>query len=55
MSLVISLSLGVLFAAGTYLMLRRDAIRVVIGSLIISQTANLYLIAMGGVEGGVLS
>lgn len=46
-------ALGLLFAAGTYLMLRRDAVRVVLGSLIISQTANIYLMTMGGSEGGV--
>ena len=53
MSLVIATSLGLLFAAGTYLLLRRDAVRVVLGSLIVSQTANIYLMTMGGNEGGV--
>jgi len=53
MTFVVALGLGILFAGGTYLMLRRDAIRVVLGSLIISQTANIYLIAMGGKKGGV--
>lgn len=46
-------AIGLLFAAGTYLMLRRDAVRVVLGSLIISQTANIYLMTIGGSEGGV--
>lgn len=53
MSLVIAATLGLLFAAGTYLIMRRDAIRVVIGALIISQVANIYLMAMGGSEGSV--
>jgi len=53
MTLLIAAGLGLLFASGTYLMLRRDAIRVVIGSLIVSQTSNIYLITMGGVKGGV--
>lgn len=53
MSLAIAAALGVLFATGTYLILRRDAIRVIIGTLIVSQTANIYLIAMGGSEGSV--
>ena len=53
MTLAIALALGTIFAAGTYLLLRRDAIRVVIGSLIISQAANIYLMTMGGSEGGV--
>ncbi|MFB6114694.1 MAG: sodium:proton antiporter [Candidatus Nanohalobium sp.] len=53
MSLAIAATLGILFAAGTYLILRRDAVRVIIGTLIISQTANIYLIAMGGSKGSV--
>lgn len=53
MTFILATGLGILFAAGTYLMLRRDAVRVVIGSLIISQTANVYLMTMGGSEGGV--
>ena len=53
MTFILAAGLGILFAAGTYLMLRRDAVRVVIGSLIISQTANIYLMTMGGSEGGV--
>lgn len=52
MSLVIATGLGLLFASGTYLVLRRDAVRVVIGSLILSQTSNMYIMAMGGGEGG---
>jgi multicomponent Na+:H+ antiporter subunit C len=51
MSLVIASAVGFLFATGVYLVLRRDAVRVVIGSLVISQSANMYLIAMGGSEG----
>ena len=53
MSFAVALALGLLFASGTYLMLRRDAVRVVIGSLIISQSANIYLMTMGGSSGGV--
>lgn len=53
MTLLIATGLGLLFASGTYLMLRRDAVRVVIGSLIVSQTSNIYLITMGGSKGGV--
>lgn len=51
MSLVISGAIGLLFAAGVYLVLRRDAVRVVIGSLVVSQSANMYLMAMGGFGG----
>jgi multicomponent Na+:H+ antiporter subunit C len=50
---MIATALGTLFSIGTYLILRRDVINVVVGSLIISQTANIYLIAMGEFRGGV--
>ena len=53
MTFFIALGLGLLFAGGTYLLLRRDAVRVVIGSLILSQTSNIYLMAMGGSKGEV--
>jgi multicomponent Na+:H+ antiporter subunit C len=43
--------LGVLFALGTYLVLRRDVVRVVWGITIISQSANVYLVTMGGFSG----
>ncbi|WP_396613105.1 sodium:proton antiporter [Haloferax sp. S1W] len=42
--------LGVLFTIGTYLVLRRDVVRVVWGISIISQSANVYLVTMGGFE-----
>ncbi|MFB6139530.1 MAG: sodium:proton antiporter [Halosimplex sp.] len=45
--------LGLLFALGTFLILRRDVVRVVWGVSIISQAANVYLVTMGGLDGGV--
>ncbi len=44
---VLALALGLLFALGTFLVLRRDVVRVVWGVAIISQAANLYLVTMG--------
>ncbi|MFB6080076.1 MAG: sodium:proton antiporter [Haloferacaceae archaeon] len=43
--------LGLLFGLGTFLVLRRDVVRVVWGVSIISQATNVYLITMGGVNG----
>jgi multicomponent Na+:H+ antiporter subunit C len=43
--------LGLLFALGTFLILRRDVVRVVWGVTIISQAANVYLVTMGGLTG----
>lgn len=48
---VLALTLGTLVAVGTFLMLRRDVVRVVWGVSIISQSANVYLVTMGGLGG----
>ena len=47
---VLATTLGLLFALGTFLVLRRDVVRVVWGVSIISQAANVYLITMGGIR-----
>ncbi|WP_323192044.1 sodium:proton antiporter [Halostella sp. PRR32] len=53
MSVVLAAAVGGLFALGTFLLLRRDLVRVVWGVAVVSQAANVYLIAMGGIsEGG---
>ncbi|WP_336344454.1 sodium:proton antiporter [Halalkalicoccus ordinarius] len=41
--------IGVLFALGTFLILRRDLLRVVWGITLYSQAANVYLMTMGGI------
>lgn len=48
-SFVLATVLGVLFAAGTFLLLRRDLLRVVWGLTVLSQAANVYLMTMGGI------
>ena len=48
---VLAAVLGVLFAAGTFLVLRRDVVRVVWGVAIMGQAANVYLVTMGGLSG----
>ncbi|MEF8852096.1 MAG: NADH-quinone oxidoreductase subunit K [Haloarculaceae archaeon] len=48
---VLALVLGLLFALGTYLVLREDVVRVVWGVTILSQAANVYLVTMGGLSG----
>mgnify|MGYP000129563839 CR=1 FL=1 len=50
---VLAAVLGTLFALGTFLVLRRDLVRVVWGLTIMSQAANVYLVTMGGLSGGV--
>ncbi len=48
---VLATVLGALFALGTYLVLRRDVVRVVWGVVLYGQGANLYLVTMGGLTG----
>lgn len=50
---VLAVVLGALFAAGTYLLLRRDLVRVVWGVAVLGQAANVYLITMGDITGTV--
>ena len=40
---------GTLFALGTFLVLRRDIVKIVLGLAIIAQGANVALLTMGGV------
>ena len=48
---VLALALGALATVGTFLLLRRDVVRVVWGVVILGQTANVYLVTMGGLTG----
>lgn len=50
MSLVASVLVGVLFASGTYLILRKDVLRVVWGIALISQAANVTVLTVGGLD-----
>lgn len=47
---VLAAVLGTLFAIGTYLVLRRDVVRVVWGVAIMGQAANVFLVTMGGLS-----
>jgi len=48
---LMALVIGTLFGIGTFLVLRRDIVRMVWGTLILGQSANIYLITMGGLNG----
>lgn len=49
MSVVLAAAVGGLFALGTYLLLRRDLVRVIWGVAVVTQAANVFLISIGGV------
>jgi multicomponent Na+:H+ antiporter subunit C len=47
MTLLYSLAIAMLFGAGAFLILKHDLIRVVAGMILISNAANLYIMAAG--------
>lgn len=47
MTLILSLTVAVLFGSGAYLMLKADLIRVVVGMVLISNAANLFIMSAG--------
>ncbi len=51
MILVISLAISLIFGAGAYLVLQRNLVRVVIGIVLISNAANLFIVAAGITRG----
>ena len=52
MEILLSIIVGVLFAASIYLMLKRSLVRVVIGVLILSNAVNLSIFTMGRLTRG---
>lgn len=48
-----SIAIGVLFMVGTYLMLTRSILRVVIGIVLLSHGAHLLLLTMAGLKEGM--
>lgn len=51
MTLVLALAVGVLYATGTYLILKRKLTRIVIGLAMMAHGANLLLLLAGGGAG----
>ena len=53
MTFIISLAVSVVFGAGAFLILQRNLVRVVIGIVLISNAANLFIVAAGIYAGAV--
>lgn len=47
MLLLLALAVAILFGSGSYLLLKHDLIRVVVGMVLISNAANLFIMAAG--------
>ena len=52
MVLILSLLVGILYAAGIYMMLRRSLVKLAIGLTLMSQATSLLIFAVGGVTRG---
>lgn len=52
MEFIIAALAGVLFATGTFALMRRSIVKLVIGVILISQGANLLVFAAGGLLAG---
>ena len=51
MILAVSLVVAVVFGCGTFLLLQRDLLRVVVGIVLISNSASLFIVAVGYTRG----
>lgn len=49
MSVLLAILVGVLFATGLYLMLRRSIVKLIVGLALISHSANLIIFVSGGI------
>lgn len=52
MELVFAITIGILYATGAYMLLRRSVVKLIIGVLLISQAANLLLFTAHGLTWG---
>lgn len=51
MNILAALVVGIIFASGTFLLLQRDLTRVVVGIILISNSAVLFIVASGLLRG----
>ncbi len=51
-TLLLALAIGVLYATGLYLMMRRSIARFIVGLALLSHGANLLIFLAGGISGG---
>ncbi len=52
MTVLVAIVVGALFAAGTYLLLRRSVVRLIIGLGLIGHATNLFVFTMGWLRRG---
>lgn len=52
MEIVIAIVVGVLFSAAVYLMLSKNLIRIILGTVLLSHGVHMLLLSMGGLKTG---
>jgi len=52
METMMSILIGILFTIGTYLILSKSLLRIILGTSVISHGVNLLILIMGGVKSG---
>jgi len=52
MELLMCVAIGVLFAVGTYLILTRSILRIILGTGLLSHGSHLLILTMGGLKTG---
>lgn len=48
MELILAITIGIMYAAGVYLMLRRSIIKLILGMIFLGNATNLIIFAAGG-------
>ncbi|HBB5299417.1 TPA: NADH-quinone oxidoreductase subunit K, partial [Listeria monocytogenes] len=52
MELLMSILIGLIFAAAVYLILSKSLLRIIIGTAVLSHGVNLLVLTMGGLKKG---
>ena len=50
MEILLAITIGVLYAAAVYLLLRRGVVRIIMGVALLSQAVNLLIFTAGGIK-----
>lgn len=55
MELIVAITIGVLFAASAYLLLRRSIVKTILGIALLSQAVNLLILTSAGLRAGAVA
>lgn len=55
MELILAITIGILFAAAAYLLLRRSVVKTILGIALLSQAVNLLILTSSGLRSGAVA